>query len=147
MANDSIYQLSHTCVCISEQCSPWLSPHRCLFICQCHRTSKVCFLSFCTLSLPTSSNDPYIAFGCHSSVICNILSLFNLVVNGKIIKCPISGHLSSVWGHSVYFAKFPILRFLIGYCSHSFHPMSTKLYGKHGDRGGGGGGANPLKNL
>ncbi len=35
--------------------------------------------------------------------------------------------LSSFWGHSVHFAKFPILRFSQGYFCHSFHPISTKL--------------------
>ncbi len=76
---------------------------------------------------------------------------FNLADNRKIIKCAISGkqlaverngwkfgthsprnslcrvlfgsgHLSSVWGH-VHFAKFPMLRFSKGYCSHTFHPI------------------------
>ena len=41
--------------------------------------------------------------------------------------------LSSVWGHSVHF----LLRFSESY-SHSFHPILIKLYGKHGNRGGGG---------
>ncbi len=41
-----------------------------------------------------------------------------------------SGHLSSVRGHSVHFAKFPTLRFSKGYCFHSFHPSSTKPYRK-----------------
>ena len=31
----------------------------------------------------------------------------------------------SVWGHSVHFGKFPILRFSKGYSSPSFHPIST----------------------
>ncbi len=39
-----------------------------------------------------------------------------------------SGHLSSVWGHSVHFAKFLILSF--SSLSHSFHLISTKLYRK-----------------
>ncbi len=47
-----------------------------------------------------------------------------------------SGHSSSVWGHSVHSAKFPMLRFLKGYCSHNFHSVSTKLYGKHGNQRG-----------
>ena len=47
-----------------------------------------------------------------------------------------SGHLSSVWDYSVHFAKISDLRFSKGYCSHSFHPVSTKLYGKHGNHGG-----------
>ncbi len=49
-----------------------------------------------------------------------------------------SGHLSSVWGHSVHFAKFSMLRYSKGYtsCSHSqFHPTSTKPYRKHPFRG------------
>ncbi len=87
---------------------------------------------------------------------------FNMRANGKIVKCAIfwkwltveqnrwkcgthsprnsicsalsgSGHLSSAWGHSVHFPKFPMLRFSKGYCCHSFHPISTKLYGKHGN--------------
>ncbi len=46
-----------------------------------------------------------------------------------------SGHLSSVWGHSVHFAKFPMLRFSKGYCCPSFHPNSTKHYWKQGNQG------------
>ena len=46
-----------------------------------------------------------------------------------------SGHLSSVWGHSVHFAKFPMLRLSKGYCSHNFYSISTKLYRKHGNQG------------
>ena len=90
---------------------------------------------------------------------------FNMGVNGKIMKCAISwkqltveqngwklgtcgprnsicrvlfrsGHLSSVWGHSVHVPKFPMLRLSKGYCCHSFHPISTKLYGKYGNHGG-----------
>ncbi len=30
--------------------------------------------------------------------------------------------------HLVHFAKFAMLRFSKGYCSPSFHPVSTKLY-------------------
>ncbi len=37
---------------------------------------------------------------------------------------------SPVWGHSVHFVKFSILRFSKGYCSYSFHSISTKLYRK-----------------
>ncbi len=50
--------------------------------------------------------------------------------------------LNSVWGQSVHFVKFPTLRVSKGCSSHSFHPVSTKVYGKHGNqrgRGGGGG--------
>ncbi len=90
---------------------------------------------------------------------------FNMGVNGKIMKCAIpwkwptmerngwkfgtrslrnslcrvlfrSGHSSSLWGHSVHFAKFPMLRLSKGCRSYSFHPISTKLYGKHGNQGG-----------
>ena len=43
----------------------------------------------------------------------------------------LSGHLSSVWGHSVHFEKFLLLRFSKGCCSPSFHPASTKPYKKH----------------
>ncbi len=43
---------------------------------------------------------------------------------------------SSGWGHSVHFAKSPMLRFSKGYCSDSFHPISTKLYGKYGNHVG-----------
>ncbi len=39
--------------------------------------------------------------------------------------------LSSVWVHSVHFAKFPMLRFSKGCSSHSFCPISAKLYGKN----------------
>ena len=89
---------------------------------------------------------------------------FNMGVNGKIITSAIywkrlvverngwkfgtrsprnsirrvlfgSGHLSSVWGHSVHFAKFPVLRFSKGHCCYTFHPISTKLYWKHGNKG------------
>ncbi len=42
-----------------------------------------------------------------------------------------SDSLRSVWGHSVHFAKFQMLRFLKGYCSHSFHPVLTKLYERY----------------
>ncbi len=84
--------------------------------------------------------------------------------NGKIMKCAISwkwltierngwnfgahgprdslcrvlfrwGHLSSVWGNSVHFAKFLMSRFSKGYCCPSFDPFSTKLYWKHGNQG------------
>ncbi len=48
----------------------------------------------------------------------------------------VSGNLSLVWGHSVHFAQFPMLRLSKGYCSHSFHSISPKLYGKHGNQGG-----------
>ncbi len=73
---------------------------------------------------------------------------FNMAVNGQSLKCAISWKrliverngrifgtrptiyyicrvlfmvdpLSSVWGHSVQFAKFLMLRFSKGYCSHS----------------------------
>ncbi len=74
---------------------------------------------------------------------------FNMGVNGKIMKCAIfwkwqtvqtdenfglmvpetmcrplfrSYPLSSVWGHSVHFAKFPMLRLSRNYCSHCFLP-------------------------
>ncbi len=39
--------------------------------------------------------------------------------------------LSLVWGHSVHFAKFPMLRFSEGYISPSFHSISTKFYCKY----------------
>ncbi len=39
--------------------------------------------------------------------------------------------VSMVWGHSVHFAKFEMLRFSKGYCSPSFHSISTKFYCKH----------------
>ncbi len=42
-----------------------------------------------------------------------------------------SDSLSSLWGHSVHSAKFTMLRFSEGYCSHSFHLISTKLYDKY----------------
>ncbi len=97
-----------------------------------------------------------------------MLWYFEIGVNGKIVKCAIywkrlvverngwkfgsrgrrkvmcrvlvvSGHLSSICGHSVRYANFLILTFSKGYCSHSFHPISTKLYGKHGNQGESGG--------
>ncbi len=44
-----------------------------------------------------------------------------------------SDSLSSIWGQNsvLHFAKFPMLRFSKGYSFHSFHPISTKLYGKY----------------
>ncbi len=45
---------------------------------------------------------------------------------GRILLMPDS--LSLVWGHSVHFAKFPMLR---GYCSPRFQSLSTKFYCKH----------------
>ncbi len=86
---------------------------------------------------------------------------FNIGVNGKIVKSGISwkrlivegkgrkfgtrgtftvhmcrvllvpNSLSLVWGHSVHFAKFPMLRFSKGYCSPSFRSNWTKFYYKH----------------
>ncbi len=38
-----------------------------------------------------------------------------------------SDSLSSVWDHSVYLQNFHMLRFSKGYCSHTFHLISTKL--------------------
>ncbi len=84
---------------------------------------------------------------------------FNMGVNGKFVNCAVSGkRLTVEWngwkfgnrspiqgisrgfdwglGHSVHFAKFTMLRLSNGYCSHSFHPISTKLYGKNGNYGG-----------
>ena len=47
-----------------------------------------------------------------------------------------SDSLILVWVCSVHFAKFPMLRFSRGYCSHSFYSISTKLYCKYvGDEG------------
>ncbi len=88
---------------------------------------------------------------------------FNMGVNRKNVKCAIfwkrltigqnrwkfvthshmycicrvlfvSDSFSSVWGHSVYFAKFPMLCSK-GYCSHSFHPIWYKIYGKYCNQG------------
>ena len=85
---------------------------------------------------------------------------FNMGVNGKILKCAISWKqliieqngrkfgtqgttvdlcrvlfmpesLSLVWGHLVHFVKFAMLRFSKGYCCHSFHSISGKLYCKY----------------
>ncbi len=39
--------------------------------------------------------------------------------------------LSLLWDHLVHFAKIPMLRFSKGYCSGSFHSISTKLYSKY----------------
>ena len=81
-------------------------------------------------------------------------------VNGKIVKCSISwkrliveqnrwkfgtrgstvhicrvllmpDSLHLVWGHSVHFARFPMLRFSKCYSSPSFHSTSTKFYCKY----------------
>ena len=86
-------------------------------------------------------------------------------VNGKILKCGMSwkrliverngwkfgtrgttvhiyrvllmpNSLSLVWGHSVHFAKFPMLRFSKAYCSPSFRLISTKFYYKYGGHKG-----------
>ena len=48
----------------------------------------------------------------------------------------VSDSVSSVWGHSVHFAKFLMLGLSKGYYSHNFHPISTKLYGKYGNHAG-----------
>ena len=63
-------------------------------------------------------------FGTHSPMNCICRVLF------------MTDSLSSLWGHSVYLARLPMWRFSKGYCSHSFHPFSTKLYGKYGHQGG-----------
>ena len=42
-----------------------------------------------------------------------------------------SDSLSSVWGHSMHFANFPMLRFSKVYFSASFLPNSNKLHGKY----------------
>ena len=106
---------------------------------------------------------PFLAIG---QVYENVALLkFNMGVNGKIVKCAVSskqvtverngwnsvtcrpiycicrilfvsGSSSSVCGHSVQFAKFPMFRFQKGYCSHSFLPISIKRYGKHDNQRG-----------
>ncbi len=50
----------------------------------------------------------------------------------RILVCIlfVSDSLYSVWGHSVHFAKFQMLRPSKKYCSHSFHSISTKCYEK-----------------
>ncbi len=89
---------------------------------------------------------------------------FNIRVNWKILKCGItrkrwaveqngqgfgpgvgtcrvlfmSDYSSSVCNDSVHFAKFPMFRFSKGYSTHSFDPISPKLYGKCVCGGGGG---------
>ncbi len=42
---------------------------------------------------------------------------------------------SSVWGHSMHFAKFPMLGFPKGYWSHNFNPIATKLHEKYVNQG------------
>ena len=42
---------------------------------------------------------------------------------------------SLVWGHSVHFAKFPILRFSKHYSFNSFHQTSTERYTKYHNPG------------
>ncbi len=89
-----------------------------------------------------------------------ILWHFNMGVDGKILKCAISWKqliverngrkfttgricriilmpecLSLVWGHSVHFAKFPILRVSKRYSFNSFHQISTKLHAKYPNQG------------
>ena len=88
----------------------------------------------------------------------NFVTLWNFN-NGKIIKCAISwkrlaveqngrkfrtrstrksmcriffgsGHLSSVWGHSLHFAKLLMLRFSKGCCSPSFYPVFNQTLQK-----------------
>ena len=90
---------------------------------------------------------------------------FNIGVYGKILKCAISwkrliveqngwqvgnrglmycmcrvlfmsDSLSSVWCHSVHRAKFLMLGTSKDFSSHSFHSISTKLYGKYGNQWG-----------
>ena len=90
---------------------------------------------------------------CHSSIRVPINSGFSetaawiqVKFQGKLpIRGPMqcicrllfmSDSLSSIQGHSVHFAKFPMLIFSKGYCSHRFYPISTKLYGKHGNQVG-----------
>ncbi len=43
--------------------------------------------------------------------------------------------MSDSWGHSVRLAKFLMLRSSKAYSSHSFPPISTKLYGMYGYQG------------
>ncbi len=43
--------------------------------------------------------------------------------------------LDLVWGHSVYFTKFPIPRFSKHYCLNSFDQISTKLHIKYYNQG------------
>ncbi len=50
---------------------------------------------------------------------------------GMVLLMPDS--LILIWGHSVHFAKFAMLRFSKGYYSPSFHSMSTKFYCKYFD--------------
>ncbi len=45
--------------------------------------------------------------------------------------------LCLVWGHSVVFAKFPILRFSKRYVSNNLHRIPSKLYGNIAYRHGG----------
>ncbi len=45
----------------------------------------------------------------------------------------ISDSLSSVWGHSVCFAKFPRL-YSKDYCSHTFDAIATKFYVKYSNQ-------------
>ena len=89
---------------------------------------------------------------------------FNTGIDGKILKCAISwkrliverngrkfailgttvhigtillmpSSLSLVWGHSVHFAEFPILRFSKHNSFNSFHQISTKLHTKYHNQG------------
>ncbi len=39
--------------------------------------------------------------------------------------------LSLIWGHSMHFAKSPILRFSKHYSSPNFHPILSKIYSRH----------------
>ena len=42
-----------------------------------------------------------------------------------------SDSLISVWASFGTFAKYPMLKFSKGYCSHGFHSISTELYCKY----------------
>ena len=86
----------------------------------------------------------------------NFVTLWNFTmrVNGKMLRCGISWKrltrgpmvyicrvlfmlncLSLVWGHSVHFAKFPILRFSKGYPFNRFHHISINLDTKYNNQG------------
>ena len=94
-------------------------------------------------------------------ILSNNMKIWNLNmgINGKIIQFWISEKywlyrvkrmtswysgvlMTTLWGTFYVksfnfslepFQNFPMLRFSKGYCSHSFHPISSKRYGKYGN--------------
>ena len=65
---------------------------------------------------------------------CTAKRIKNLGAINSYCTCGVlfmSDSITSVWGHFVHFAKFPVLRFSKGGYSRSFSPISIKLYCKY----------------